>query len=211
MPANAVRFPVTNTEKKMQKYGFLLKASVAIALACTALAGCSTTGSSQPTAQTNDARKQSIDASVDGTLSRLFQTVPGSRELVGKARGILVFPSVTQAGIGIGGEHGDGALRVGGSTTGYYSTTSVSVGATLGMQTKSVVYLFMTQDALDRLNTSEGWSVGGDASVALVKVGANGSIDTTTAVKPVEVFVMTESGLIGDLSINSTKITKLAL
>jgi lipid-binding SYLF domain-containing protein len=195
----------------MQKYGFLLKASIAIALASTALAGCSTTGSSQPSAQTNDARKQSIDASVDGTLSRLFQTVPGSRELVGKARGILVFPSVTQAGIGIGGEHGDGALRVGGSTVGYFSTTSVSVGATLGMQTKSVVYLFMTQDALDRLRSSEGWSVGGDASVALVKVGANGSIDTTTAVKPVEVFVMTDAGLIGDLSINSTKITKLDL
>lgn len=195
----------------MQKYGFILKASVAIALAGAALAGCSTTGNQPPTAASNDARKQSIDASVDGTLSRLFQTVPGSRELVGKARGILVFPSVVQAGIGIGGEHGDGALRVGGRTTGYYSTTSVSVGATLGMQSKSVVYLFMTEDALNRLHTSEGWSVGGDASVALVKVGANGSIDTTTAVKPVEVFVLTNSGLIGDLSLNSTKITRLDL
>ncbi|MFP6559006.1 YSC84-related protein [Paraburkholderia sp. B3] len=195
----------------MQKYGFLLKASIAIALASVTLAGCSTTGDQPPTAASNDARKQAIDASVDGTLSRLFQTVPGSRELVSKARGILVFPKVTQAGIGIGGEHGDGALRIGGSTAGYYSTTSVSVGATLGMQTKSVVYLFMTQDALERLHTSEGWSVGGDASVALVKVGANGSIDTTTAVKPVEVFVMTDSGLIGDLSLNSTKISRLDL
>jgi lipid-binding SYLF domain-containing protein len=206
-----VRFPATKTEKKMQKYGFILKASIAIALASATLAGCSTTGNQPPTAASNDARKQAIDASVDGTLSRLFQTVPGSRELVGKARGILVFPKVTQAGIGVGGEHGDGALRVGGSTTGYYSTTSVSVGATLGMQTKAVVYLFMTQDALDRLTTSEGWSVGGDASVALVKVGANGSIDTTTAVKPVEVFVMTDAGLIGDLSLNSTKISRLDL
>jgi lipid-binding SYLF domain-containing protein len=206
-----VQFPVTITEKKMQKYGFLLKASVAIALATTALAGCNTTTNQPPTAESNDARKQSIDASVDGTLSRLFQTVPGSRELVGKARGILVFPSVVQAGIGVGGEHGDGALRIGGSTAGYYSTTSVSVGATLGMQSKSVIYLFMTQDALDRFHSSEGWSVGGDASVALVKMGANGSIDTTTATKPVEVFVMTNSGLIGDLSLGSTKISRLDL
>lgn len=140
----------------MQARRFILKSSVAIALASAALAGCSTTGNNPPTAQTNDARRQSIDASVDGTMSRLFQTVPGSRELVSKARGVLVFPQVIQAGIGIGGEHGDGALRVGGSTVGYYSTTGASVGATLGMQSKAVVYLFMTQDALDRLRTSEG-------------------------------------------------------
>jgi lipid-binding SYLF domain-containing protein len=195
----------------MQGRRFILKASVAIALAAGALAGCSTTSNTPPTAQTNDARRQSIDASVDGTMSRLFQTVPGARELVGKARAVLVFPSVVQAGIGIGGEHGDGALRVGGSTVGYYSTTGASVGATLGMQSKSVVYLFMTQDALERFRTSEGWSVGGDASVAVVKVGANGSIDTTTATKPVEVFVLTNSGLIGDLSLGTTKISKLEL
>ncbi|WP_322008986.1 YSC84-related protein [Paraburkholderia sp. J12] len=195
----------------MQKYGFILKATVAIALASAALAGCTTTGNQLPTAATNDSRRQSIDAGVDGTLSRLFQTVPGSRELVGKARGILVFPSVVQAGIVVGGEHGDGSLRVGGSTVGYYSTTSASVGATLGVQSKSVVYLFMTQDALDTFRNSNGWSAGGDASVALVKVGANGSIDTTTATKPVEVFVLTNSGLIGDLSLGGTKITRLDL
>lgn len=195
----------------MQKYGFILKASVAIALASAALAGCTTTGNHPPTEVSTNSRRQSIDASVDGTLSRLFQTVPGSRELVGKARGILVFPSVVQAGIAIGGEHGDGSLRVGGSTVGYYSTTSVSVGATLGVQSKSVVYLFMTQDALDKFRNSDGWSAGGDASVALVKVGANGTIDTTTATKPVEVFVLTNSGLIGDLSLGGTKITRLDL
>jgi lipid-binding SYLF domain-containing protein len=195
----------------MQKYGFILKASIAVALASAALAGCTTNGNPAPTEVSADSRRQAIDASVDGTMSRLYQTVPGSQELVGKARGILVFPSVTQAGIGIGGEHGDGALRVGGSTTGYYSTTSVSVGATLGMQTKSVVYLFMTQDALDKFRNSDGWAVGGDASVALVKVGANGTIDTTTGTKPVEVFVLTNTGLIGDLSLGSTKISRLQL
>ncbi|WP_322059719.1 YSC84-related protein [Paraburkholderia sp. J63] len=195
----------------MQARRFILKTSVAVALAGVALAGCTTTGNNPPTAQSNDARRQSIDASVDGTMSRLFQTVPGSRELVGKARGVLVFPSVVQAGVVVGGEHGDGALRVGGSTVGYYSTTGASVGATLGMQSKAVVYLFMTQDALDKFRNSDGWSAGGDASVAIVKVGANGSVDTTTATKPVEVFVLTNSGLIGDLSLGGNKISRLKL
>lgn len=190
---------------------FILKASVSIALGAAALSGCTTTGNQPPGAAATASRAQSIDADVDATMSRLFQTVPGSRELVGKARGILVFPRVIQAGIGVGGEHGDGALRVGGSTVGYFSTTSASVGATLGVQSKSVIYLFMTQDALDKFRNSNGWSVGGDASVAIVKVGANGTIDTTTATKPVEVFVLTNSGLIGDLSLGGTKITKLDL
>ena len=189
----------------------LLKTSVAIALGVAALSGCTTTGSEAPNATTNASRAQSINSDVDATLSRLYQTVPGSRELVGKARGILVFPRVIQAGIGVGGEHGDGALRVGGSTVGFYSTSSASVGATLGVQSKSVIYLFMTEDALAKFRNSSGWSAGGDASVALVKVGANGSIDTTTATKPVQVFVLTNSGLIGDLSLGGTKITKLDL
>ncbi|MFC5427911.1 YSC84-related protein [Paraburkholderia denitrificans] len=195
----------------MQTSRFLLKASVTIAIASAALTGCTTTSIHPPAAMSADARRQSIDAAVDSTLSRLYQTVPGSREFVGQARGILVFPSVVQAGVAIGGEHGDGALRVGGSTTGYFSTTSVSVGATLGVQSKSVVYLFMTQDALDKFRQSQGWSVGGDASVAIVNVGANGTVTTATATKPVEVFVLTNSGLIGNLSLEGTKITRLAL
>ncbi|QGZ54691.1 BPSL1445 family SYLF domain-containing lipoprotein [Paraburkholderia acidiphila] len=190
---------------------FILKASVAIAVGAAALSGCTTTGSQAPNSATNASRADSINADVDATLSRLYQTVPGSRELVGKARGILVFPRVIQAGIGVGGEHGDGALRVGGSTVGFYSTSSASIGATLGVQSKSVIYLFMTEDALAKFRNSNGWSAGGDASVALVKVGANGSIDTTTATKPVEVFVLTNSGLIGDLSLGGTKITRLDL
>ncbi|MEX3946227.1 YSC84-related protein [Paraburkholderia sp. EG287B] len=189
----------------------LLKASVAIAVGVAALSGCTTTGSQAPSPATNASRADSINSDIDATLSRLYQTVPGSRELVGKARGILVFPRVIQAGIGVGGEHGDGALRVGGSTVGFYSTSSASVGATLGVQSKSVIYLFMTEDALAKFRNSSGWSAGGDASVALVKVGANGSIDTTTATKPVQVFVLTNSGLIGDLSLGGTKITKLDL
>lgn len=195
----------------MQGRHFMLKTSIALGVLGTVLPGCTTTGNSPPTQTSNEARRQSVDASVDGTLSRLYQTAPGARELVSKARGVLVFPSVVQAGIVIGGEHGDGALRVGGGTEGYYSFTSASVGAQLGMQSKSIVYLFMTQEALDKFRNSKGWSAGGDASVAVVKVGANGQIDTTTTTKPVEVFVLTNSGLMGDLSLSGTKITRLDL
>ena len=197
----------------MQRRNFMLKTTAALAFGGIALAGCTTTspGSNNNTPSTDSSKRQSIDASVDGTLSRLFTTVKGSRELVSKARGVLVFPSVLQAGFIVGGQYGEGALRVGGSTVGYYSTVSGSFGLQAGAQSKAIIFLFMTQDSLDKFRNADGWSVGGDASVALVKMGANGAIDTTTATAPVQVFVLTNAGLMGDLSLQGTKVSRLKI
>ncbi|MDE1184333.1 YSC84-related protein [Paraburkholderia sp.] len=197
----------------MQRRNFLLKSSAALAFGGLTLAGCTTTTSSDHSAtNTSDSSKrQSIDSNVDTTMSRLFTTVKGSRELVSKARGVLVFPSVLQVGFIVGGQYGEGSLKVGGGTVGYYSTISGSFGFQAGAQSKAIIFLFMTQDALDKFRNSDGWSVGGDASVAVVKMGANGAIDTTTATAPVEVFVMTNAGLMGDLSLSGTKVSRLKI
>jgi len=122
---------------------------------------------------------------------------------------VLVFPSVIAAGFWFGGQYGEGSLRDGGATVGYYSTTTASFGLQIGAQSKALVFLFMTQDALDRFRNSEGWSAGGDASVAVMKVGANGSIDTNTATAPVVAFVLTNSGLMASVTLEGTKVTKL--
>ncbi|MCC8404959.1 hypothetical protein LJ655_24305 [Paraburkholderia sp. MMS20-SJTN17] len=195
----------------MQRRHFMLKTTAALAFGGLALAGCTTTGSTPENAHIDASKRQAIDASVDGTLSKLFTTVPGSRELVSKARGVLVFPSVLQAGLIVGGQYGEGALRVGGATVGYFSTVSGSFGLTAGAQSKALIFLFMTQDSLDKFRNADGWSAGVDASVALVKVGANGAIDTTTATAPVQVFVLTNAGLMGDVSLQGTKVTRLKI
>lgn len=181
------------------------------AAALSAWTGCTTTTGSGESGATDAAKRASIDASVDGTMSRLYTTVSGSRELVSKAQGVLVFPSVVQAGFIVGGEYGEGALLINGSTVGYYSTASGSFGLTVGAQSKAIVFLFMTSDALQQFRSSKGWTVAGDASVALIKVGANGAIDTTTATAPVEVIVMTNAGLMADVSLSGTKVTPLKI
>ncbi|KVN97021.1 hypothetical protein WL40_18025 [Burkholderia ubonensis] len=189
----------------------VIQAAAAVMLGSLTLAGCTTTPDKSPPAAASASKRESIDASVNATLSRLYSTVPGSRELVAKSRGILVFPNVLQAGLIVGGQSGNGALRVGGSTIGYYNTSSLSVGLQAGAQSKAIVFLFMTQDALDSFRKTDGWSAGADASVAVVKVGANGAVDTNTATAPVQVLVLTNAGLMGDLSVNGTKVTKLNL
>ena len=195
----------------MQRRNFMLKTTAALALGGLTLSGCTTNSGNPNTPATDSSKRQSIDASVDGTMSRLFTTVKGSRELVSKARGVLVFPSVLQAGLVVGGQYGEGSLRVGGGTVGYYSTISGSLGLQAGAQSKAIIFLFMTQDALDRFRNADGWSVGGDASVALVKMGANGAIDSNTATAPVEVFVLTNAGLMADISLQGTKVSRLKI
>ncbi|RQR34686.1 hypothetical protein DIE23_11945 [Burkholderia sp. Bp9143] len=195
----------------MQKRNLVLKAAAALIVGSLALTGCTTTPDKPDNAATNASKRQAIDSSVDATLSRMYSTVKGSRELVAKSRGVLVFPDVIQAGFIVGGQTGNGALRVGGSTVGYYNTSSLSVGLQAGAQSKAIVFLFMTQEALDEFRGSDGWAAGAGASVALVKMGANGAIDTTTATAPVQVIVLTNAGLMGDVSINGTKVTKLKI
>lgn len=197
----------------MQKPNWMLKAAAAVIAGSLALAGCTaTTNNGSPTASSpgsNASKRQEINAGVDATLSRLYAQVPGSRELVTKAHGVLVFPKVLQAGLVVGGQYGEGALRVGGQTVGYYNTISGSFGLQAGAQSKAVIFLFMTDDSLNNFRAREGWSAGGDASVAVLKMGANGALDTTTATKPVQVIILTNAGLMGDLSVEGTKVTRL--
>jgi lipid-binding SYLF domain-containing protein len=194
----------------MHRRKFILSTSAALAAGGLALAGCTTTAPGSASNSTSNAdKRQAINASVDETLSRLYTTVHGSRELVGKARGVLVFPSVVQAGFWIGGQYGQGALRVGGQHSGYYSTAAGSFGLQIGAQSKGVIFLFMTQDALDRFRNSQGWSVGGDATVAVLQVGANGNVDSSTATAPIEAFVLTNAGLMAGVSLEGTKISRL--
>ncbi|WP_059410488.1 BPSL1445 family SYLF domain-containing lipoprotein [Cupriavidus basilensis] len=173
-------------------------------------AGCTTTGTNAPTDAA--AKRQEINAGADGALNRLYGTTSSARELAARAQGILVFPRVLSAGLVIGGEYGEGVLRGrSGAPVGYYRTTSASVGLTAGGQSKSVIIMFMTPDAYSKFLNSSGWTVGADASVALAKIGANGSIDTNTAQQPVIGFVQTNAGLMFDISLDGSKIGKLDL
>jgi lipid-binding SYLF domain-containing protein len=206
--------PSFRTEISMQKRIFLLNSVAALAFAGLGLAGCTTTGTAAKA--DNSAVRTEINQGIDSTLDRLYSQVKGSRELVEKANGVLVFPRVLAAGLVVGGEYGKGALRVSGANEGYatqnyYSIGSVSVGLQAGAQSKAVIILFMTQEALDKFRNSKGWTAGADASVAIMKVGANGEIDTTTANNPVEGFVLTNAGLMANLNLEGTKISKLEL
>ena len=150
-----------------------------------------------------------LDKEVSATLEHFYSMNDQNKSLVSSAAGVLVFPRITKAGVGVGGLHGDGALLENGKTAGYYSTSAASVGLTLGVERYSEMILFKTPDALNKFVNSKNWSVGADASVAVVKTGASGTYDTQTMSKPVLAFVFGEKGLMGDISLTGAKISKI--
>src|SRR5438876_4846605 len=151
-----------------------------------------------------------INAGVNATLDRFFRQFPGSQGLAARAAGVLVFPTVVKAGMGVGGEYGEGAMRVGGKTVGYYNTVSASIGFQLGAQARSVIIMFMTADALAGFRRVDGWKVGVDGSVALITVGAGGSIDTERVTSPVIGFILDSKGLMYNLTLEGSKISRIS-
>jgi lipid-binding SYLF domain-containing protein len=155
------------------------------------------------------ASKEEIDAEVREAIVNFHKHTSAGAELSKKAAGMLVFPSVIKAGIGIGGEYGEGSLLVRGAPVAYYSIAAASIGFQLGAQSRSQVVLFMTEKALAQFRASQGWTAGVDGSVALATLGAGGSIDTETAKKPVIGFIFSGKGLMYNLTFEGSKISKI--
>lgn len=162
-----------------------------------------------PVAPTGHAASASeIDAQVNQALKD-FERIDGASAFLKIAKGVLVFPKVYKAGIGVGGEYGEGALRVGDKSVDYYSTAAASIGFQLGAQAKTIVVIFIQDEALQKFRASEGWKVGVDGSVALVDLGAGKAVDTTTIKDPVVGFVFGQKGLMYNLTLEGSKFTKL--
>ena len=161
------------------------------------------------TTNANAATAKEIDVSVDVALQNFHKHVKGANEFLKSAKGVLVFPSVYKAGIGIGGEYGEGALRINGKTVDYYNTAAASIGFQLGAQKKTVMLIFMQEEALKKFRASDGWEAGVDGSVALITVGVGGSIDTTKIKDPIVGFIFGQAGLMYNLTLEGSKFTKM--
>ena len=150
-----------------------------------------------------------IDVSVDVALERFNKEIPGADSFVKKAKGVLVFPKVIKAGFVVGGEYGEGALRVGGKTIEYYNTIAGSLGFQLGAQTKTIILVFTKKRALRKFRRSDGWKAGVDGSVALISLGAGDSLDTFNAKDPIVAFVFGQKGLMYNLTLEGSKFNRI--
>ncbi len=161
------------------------------------------------TESTVAASAEEINIKVDAALDLFRKKVSGGNRFLSRANGILVFPDVIKAGIVIGGEYGEGALRVGGKTVEYYNTAAASIGFQLGAQSKTVVLVFLRKTALEDFRRSSGWKAGVDGSIAIVKWGVGEDINTVDIKDPIVGFVFNNKGLMYNLTLEGAKFTKI--
>ncbi|MEP3346124.1 MAG: YSC84-related protein [Litoreibacter sp.] len=167
----------------------------------TLLAACGNGVNSQGSAK--------IDARVDSALDFMYNNVGGTTDLANKASGILMMPLVSEAGFGVGGSYGRGALRVNDVTVDYYSTTAASFGFQIGAQQYAHALFFMTENALSDFRRSPGWTLGADARYAVANEGGNLGVDTTTALTPVIAVVFGQAGLIAGAQVEGNKYNRI--
>ena len=151
-----------------------------------------------------------VNRDVDAVLAKLFASTPSARTLAQRAKGVLVFPSVVKAGFMFGAQYGDGALRRGGRTVGYYNTVAASYGLQAGIQSFGYVLFFMTDSALAYLDKSEGFELGVGPSIVVLDEGKAKSFTTSTMKDDIYAFIFDQKGLMAGLGLQGSKISRIA-
>jgi len=139
----------------------------------------------------------------------LYAKVPAAKTISQKAHAVLVFPSVTKAGLGVGGQYGEGALLKGGKAVAYYNTAGASYGLQAGVQTYGYAMFFMNEAALKQLDKSEGFEVGVGPSVVVMDEGKAKTMTTTTMKDDIYAFIFSQKGLMAGLGVQGNKITRI--
>jgi len=152
---------------------------------------------------------QEINSEVNAALELFLQQVKGGKEFINTAKGVLIIPNIVKVGVGVGGEYGEGAMRIGGKIVDYYSIAAGSVGLQIGAQKKNLIIVFKQDEALNNFRKSSGWKVGVDGSAAFIDVGTGKSIDTVNIKDPIVAFVFGQRGLMANATIEGAKFTKL--
>jgi lipid-binding SYLF domain-containing protein len=150
-----------------------------------------------------------IDGKVTAALKELYSQNEAARALGAKAKAVLVFPDIRKGAFMVGAQYGYGALRRGSHTAAYYRTSAASYGFQGGVKKFAYALFFMTDSAVDYLNQSGGWAIGTGPSVVVVDQGMARSLTTTSLRSDVYAFIFGQSGLMGGIGIEGSKITKI--
>jgi len=150
-----------------------------------------------------------INSKVDVALQTLYKNSPGASTLAKEAKAILVFPDIVKAGLIVGGQLGDGALRKNGKTVAYYRSVAASYGLQAGVQSFGYVLFFMDESSLQYLEKSKGWEIGVGPSVVVLDEGFGKKMSSTTLRKGVYAFIFDQKGLMAGLGLEGAKITRI--
>jgi lipid-binding SYLF domain-containing protein len=162
-----------------------------------------------PAAASEAASARKLERDSSRVLERLHDAKPATRDVIARAAGVLVFPGIYKGGLGLGAEFGEGVLRENGTTTGYYRVVTGSIGLQLGVQKRAQVIAFMDPEALRKFKRSKGWEAGVDGSIVIADLGAGAQADTKGLNEPIIAFILDEKGLMYNVTLEGSKISRI--
>jgi len=161
-------------------------------------------------AATHAAPAKDLDEAATVALNKLYAEAPATKALGEKAKAVLVFPEIYKAALLVGGQGGNGAMFKDGKVVGHYNIGGVAVGLEGGAQTYSYAVFLMTDEAVERLKSSKGFEIGVEPNIVVLNAGAGTNVSTATAPRDVYAYVFATKGLMGGVSLQGLKITKLS-
>lgn len=153
---------------------------------------------------------EEINREANAALKLFEEQVAGGNQFLKAARGVFIMANLEKVGDGpVGGEYGQGVLRIGDKAVGYYSLTGGSFGFTFGAEKVHLILIFMQDQALNKFRESSGWKTGVDGTVTFIDKGKEKALDTNTIKDPLIGFFFGEKGLMADVTVEGAKFTKI--
>jgi SH3 domain-containing YSC84-like protein 1 len=131
-----------------------------------------------------------------------------ARDLLRRARAVLIVPRLYKGGFLVGGEGGTGVLLTqssggGWSEPAFYAIGSASFGLQIGLEQSEMIMFVMSQKALDALMRDQ-FKFGAEAGLAVVTLGSSVEAATTAAAGPDIVVWASSSGAYVGVSLNGS-------
>jgi len=139
-------------------------------------------------------------------LSTSSGLAANARDLLHRARGVLIVPTLVKGGFIFGGQGGTGVLLSRDPKTGvwsypaFYAMGAGSFGLQIGLEVSKIMLIIMNDKALNAIMKSE-FKIGAEAGIAVVTLGG-GAEASTTAAGGADIYALAESaGLFGGIAI----------
>jgi lipid-binding SYLF domain-containing protein len=132
-----------------------------------------------------------------------------ARDMLHRARAILIAPRIFKAGFFFGGEGGSAVLLArtshGWSDPAFYTIASASFGLQIGAQESEMVILVMSDKALHALMNNK-FKIGANAGIAVATLGATAEGATTSNVGADLVVWASSSGAYAGISLDGSVV-----
>ncbi|MGN0880948.1 YSC84-related protein [Cloacibacillus porcorum] len=134
-------------------------------------------------------------------------------DVIKSGKGVAIFPAVTKAGLGIGGQTGEGVVflrQSNGRWTGpaFMGISGASIGFQIGVQSVGLVLVITNEQGLRAFTGGNSFKLGADVAIAAGPVGRDTSAATDGRAKASIYSYSMSKGLFAGISIDGSVINQ---